>query len=93
MLYFKLQDENQNLRIEVSQLTIKVQALSAELERRGVPAGGAGNSEHVRLLEEQLRRFHLDFESERRDRQQAQARASELMRQLTAATREVQIFI
>ena len=64
--------------------------MSTELERRRIStAGGSGDNEHMRLLEEQVRQFQFDFESERRDCQLAQVRVNDLLQQLTVAKREV----
>jgi len=93
-VYLQIEEDNRRLRAEVAELSSKVHTLSAELDRRRVPTNDGKSSvpssdEHIHLLEEQVRQFQFDFESERRDRQQAQARVDDLLQQLTAARREV----
>ena len=80
----------------MAELSSKVESLSKELDRRRISTSDGkssipGDDEHMRLLEEQVRQFQFDFESERRDRQHAQARVDDLLQQLTAANREVRI--
>jgi hypothetical protein len=78
--------------LEVLQLSNQVSLLSNEMKQRGIasPAVMAlPTTPHVDLLQEQLKQFQLDFESERRDRLQLQATADDLLQKLMTATRQV----
>ncbi|XP_013408950.1 TNFAIP3-interacting protein 2-like isoform X1 [Lingula anatina] len=84
----KLEDENRQLRIQTHQneevrrqLEERVRHLEAEIAKGGRGRGGY-EDEYVQLLQEQVRTVTEDFEAERRDREIAQSKISDLEREL-----------
>jgi len=72
-------------------LSEKLSTLSAELEGRRVSISccNPNNIEYIQMLEQQVNQFKSDFESERHDRQQTQARVDDLIKQLSDTESDV----
>jgi len=74
-------------------LTQRIESLTQRIESltslRG-PVATVRNDDHVRFLEEQARQFHVDFDSEKRDRIAAESQVAELQQQLAAANSQVE---
>ena len=101
---FQIEDENRHLRQELAETQQKVQsqdqaiiALQSQLEslsanqRLGPTSSSREDKETIDMLKAQIQICTEDFQSERRDRERAHQRLSEVERELTLTKRQVRM--